>query len=251
MLRTNVRIGTHWPIWCCWEWWWFLTIVISDDFWFMTMMTFAAQLRHPAEHSDEAEEKQQSSLGKRKAEPPRWELQTGDILQSTATYRPQVILCFVCCLLRCWIIRGLYHGGTSLALANELFPNWFTHDGQGCSGCWVLFRWGECVDVNCGCVDMWMKMTIIGEFKSNLHQARNSSGTQTESIGVAPIHQTAVNNKSKDNKWEKSRLFWSKVENQGNPKLLWKVMKMMALCDPGMWAVDMWVNTKRVPESSR
>merc|ERR550532_3672081 len=33
-------------------------------------------------------------------------------------------------------------------------------------------------------------------------QARNSSGTQTESIGVAPIHQTAVNNnnKGKDNK---------------------------------------------------
>ena len=39
-------------------------------------------------------------------------------------------------------------------------------------------------------------------FIKNLHQARNSSGTQTESIGVAPIHQTAVNsnNKGKDNK---------------------------------------------------
>ena len=68
--------------------------------------------------------------------------------------------------------------------------------------------------VDCEIVDCGWKWRLWQLFHKNMHQARNSSGTQTESIGVAPIHQTAVNsnNKGKDNKWEESLdFFWSRI----------------------------------------
>ena len=74
------------------------------------------KIRHPAKHSDQAEEKQQPGLSQREAQSSCREFQTGVFF-----------CCFLCVeMLRCWMMWALLvdHGGASLGrVANELFPN--------------------------------------------------------------------------------------------------------------------------------